>query len=495
MKKRILAIAVAMCMVLTMMPMAAFAGTAVQQELPAVSADNENAAPNAALPPWGSDISSPDFTVSYTSKVKYGTEINRWTVDVDLLYKGQSMTATLYKVEYADMKEPGYYANGITITPRSEMLTGKIVLPVTIVSDQEDIGKATVNYTANNYYTGSAVKPAVTVTYSGKTLTAGTDYTVTYKDIVEIGTYSDAITIKGIGKYTGTKTLPVTISKKTIDFSKYDPLLVFDYTVAHNYTGKAVKPKVAVSYVGMPLVEGKDYTISYEVHSAPGTYFDAIKLVGKGDYSGTKKLYFAIKDPEVKATSITTCRLGTSAYNSVYVAWKKVAVTGATVKYKVEIKTGNGKWVKKVTGTKAVNTTIKGLKAGQKVSVRVTPFVVIGNKTFTAKAASKVKSIQIIKAPTQKAVAKTNKKAKVKVSWTKVTGASGYEVYRATAKNGKYTKVATVNKVNTLNKTVTAVKGKTNFYKIKAIVKVKVNGKTYTLRSPYSAVKSIKVKK
>ena len=85
MKKRILAIAVAMCMVLTMMPMAAFAGTAVQQELPAVSADNENAAPNAALPPWGSDISSPDFTVSYTSKVKYGTEINRWTVDVDLL--------------------------------------------------------------------------------------------------------------------------------------------------------------------------------------------------------------------------------------------------------------------------------------------------------------------------------------------------------------------------------------------------------------------------
>ena len=50
--------------------------------------------------------------------------------------------------------------------------------------------------------TGSEIRPAVTVTLDGKTLTEGTDYDVTYTNNKEIGTAT--VTVTGIGNYAGT---------------------------------------------------------------------------------------------------------------------------------------------------------------------------------------------------------------------------------------------------------------------------------------------------
>ncbi len=65
-----------------------------------------------------------------------------------------------------------------------------------------DIGKATVKLSATSYtYTGSARKPVVTVTYGGKTLSKGTDYSLTYVGTTDIGTAS--VFVIGMGKYAG----------------------------------------------------------------------------------------------------------------------------------------------------------------------------------------------------------------------------------------------------------------------------------------------------
>lgn len=74
---------------------------------------------------------------------------------------------------------------------------------------------------------------------------------------------------------------------------------------------------------------------------------------------------------------------------------------------------------------------------------------------------------------TTKASAKVINKSSVELSWNEVIGAEGYQVYRATSKKGKYTKVAT-----TLEETFTNTKltpGKKYYYKIRAYKKV--NGK------------------
>ena len=59
-----------------------------------------------------------------------------------------------------------------------------------------DIADATVAV-KNQTYTGKALKPALTVTYGGKTLEAGTDYTATYTNNTKVGTAT--VTLKGIG--------------------------------------------------------------------------------------------------------------------------------------------------------------------------------------------------------------------------------------------------------------------------------------------------------
>ena len=71
---------------------------------------------------------------------------------------------------------------------------------------------------------------------------------------------------------------------------------------------------------------------------------------------------------------------------------------------------------------------------------------------------------------------------KVKISWTAVEGATKYQVYRATSKNGTYSRIST-----TANTSVTNTKaeaGKTYYYKVRAICDVDAAA------AAYSAVKS-----
>lgn len=61
------------------------------------------------------------------------------------------------------------------------------------------------------------------------------------------------------------------------------------------------------------------------------------------------------------------------------------------------------------------------------------------------------------------------KSSMIKVSWNKVAGAAGYDIYRSTKKNGSYKKVGTVNKGTTLSWTDKSVGvGKTYYYMVKA---------------------------
>ncbi len=72
-----------------------------------------------------------------------------------------------------------------------------------------------------------------------------------------------------------------------------------------------------------------------------------------------------------------------------------------------------------------------------------------------------------------------SKKTGNKLSWNKIKGASGYQIYRASSKKGTYKLIKTVNKKK-LSYTDKAKKGKKYYYKIRAVKKVngtKIYGK------------------
>ena len=74
-----------------------------------------------------------------------------------------------------------------------------------------------------------------------------------------------------------------------------------------------------------------------------------------------------------------------------------------------------------------------------------------------------------------------------KLTWNAVTGASQYEVYRATSKNGSYTKMFTTSNLSYTNTSAKA--GTTYYYKVKAVSKVKS-----TANSAFSTVVSIRAR-
>lgn len=86
---------------------------------------------------------------------------------------------------------------GISANPNSK---------VTITNNKEPaapLAPATISAIANQSYTGKAITPKPVVKLSGKTLKEGTDYTLSYKNNVNIGTAT--VTVTGKGNYTGTK--------------------------------------------------------------------------------------------------------------------------------------------------------------------------------------------------------------------------------------------------------------------------------------------------
>lgn len=87
----------------------------------------------------------------------------------------------------------------------------------------------------------------------------------------------------------------------------------------------------------------------------------------------------------------------------------------------------------------------------------------------------------------------TNVKTKTaKLTWTKASNATGYKLYRATSKSGKYSLIKTIKSGKTVSyKNTKRTKNKTYYYKVRAYREY--DG--VTIYSPYTSVKSVKIKK
>lgn len=170
------------------------------------------------------------------------------------------------------------------------------------------IAKATVEGIENKIYTGSAQELALKVSMDGA-LAEGKDYTVIYAKNTNVGTAT--VTIKGMGKYTGT----VKKSFKITPANIADFVTVKDDELAAKYVKGGVQPSLNIAFHGKTLKVGKDYTVAYKNNKAVYTTksgengYDAkkaptITIKGKGNFAGTVSRTFIItgrnlNDPDV----------------------------------------------------------------------------------------------------------------------------------------------------------------------------------------------------
>ena len=274
-----------------------------------------------------------------------------------VVYSGKVLKkGTDYTVSYLNNVSIGTAT--VTVSGKGSF-TGSKSVTFSIVG-ATNISGATVSGVSNKTYTGSAITQSITVSYGGKTLTAGTDYTVSYGNNVNAGTAT--ITITGKGSYTGTKTVNFTINAASLVGATVTGLS------NKTYTGSAINQTVTVKLGSKTLTLNTDYTVSITNNTNAGTA--TVKITGKGNYTGTKSGTFTISAANISSATVSGIA-GSYTYTGKAIApvptltfngKKLTANTDYTVAYQNNTNvgtatvtiTGKGNF----TGTKTVNFTI-----------------------------------------------------------------------------------------------------------------------------------------
>ena len=166
-------------------------------------------------------------------------------------------------------------------------------------------------------------------------------------------------------------------------------------------------------------------------------------------------------------------------YNVITFKWSAVSNADG---YQVYRKVNSGKW-KSVKTTTGLVYKDRDTKAGYKYSYTVKAYKFIDGKKVYSGYDKKGLSGKL-----NTTVSLKTKNNTVSVSWKKTNGASGYYIYRATSKKGKYSKIKTITSGKTLKYIDKKVKsGKSYYYKV--IPFRKINGKA--VKGAYSKIKSI----
>ena len=264
---------------------------------------------------------------------------------------------------------------------------GAVLTGAGIAKLPNDVSKAVLSGIKNRTYTGSKLKQSgLAVKLNGVLLENGTDYTAVYTNNINKGTAT--VTVRGIGKYTGS------ISKKfTIKARAVTPTVTLSKT-AYTYTGTAKKPQVTVTAGKKQLTETTDYTVTWPAgRKAAGTY--TVKVTLKGNYSGSNTADFKIK----KAAN-TVSKVTPASKTLKYSALKKKA---QTIQLKAAVKFGTkaafardastGEKAKKyITVSKTGLVTVKKGTPKNKYTVKVK---VTSGKSSSYTAKSAVKTITI----------------------------------------------------------------------------------------------------
>ena len=249
------------------------------------------------------------------------------------------------------------------------------------------------------------------------------------------------------------------------------------------YNGKVKTPTVTVKDTdGNKLTVNQDYTVTYaKGRKNVGRYKVTVNFIGK--YQGSKTLYFNIL-PKAATKVKANLRTVTGGYDDVKVTWKKS--TGATG-YNVYYKKASAKkytFLKAVTGTSVIK---KDLKDGVKYQLKVVPYFKSGGKKYLSTKSSVV-SVTTLKKVTNVKVKKSG--SKVKVSWKNINGETGYQISKMTKKKATQKKPLTYKTTKGTYKKLSAVKGKTYYYKVRAYKTV--DGKK--VFGPWSTAKEFKRK-
>jgi len=184
----------------------------------------------------------------------------------------------------------------------------------------------------------------------------------------------------------------------------------------------------------------------------------------------------------------TTLSVSSVSYNSIKLKWNKVTGADGYQIMRSISKTAVYTTVKTITSGSTLTYTNSSLTTGRTYYYKIRAYRwVNGAKVYSGYSEVKSKAAKL-SAAAFTSVKKTAGHA-ITLKWKKVSGASGYVIYRATSKNGTYKKIKTITKGSTISYKNGSLKKGTYYYKIRAYRTVSQK-KVY---GSYSTVKYAKI--
>ena len=211
--------------------------------------------------------------------------------------------------------------------------------------------------------------------------------------------------------------------------------------------------------------------------------------VKEGTETAIPKLVCRLAGPSEASANLTSYYGSTAGYDDLKITWDKVeGADGYYVRYKAAT-SSTWKWA---SPTEKNYKYLKNLSDGIRYNIRVYPYVKENGVNYRSENYKPLTSVYTLKKVTVPTVSKMSS-GYVKVKWKGISGETGYQIYRATSKNGKYTKVKSVTMSSSSYPyaRIKTTKNKTYYYKVRAY---KSLGSGKYVYGPFSSVKAYKLK-
>lgn len=209
----------------------------------------------------------------------------------------------------------------------------------------------------------------------------------------------------------------------------------------------------------------------------------------------TKISVYIIDSAGIKSSSSTTTvvnasiKVASTGYNKLKVSWAQVPGNQGYEIYRSTSSKGTYNKVGTVTNKNTLSYTNSSLVTGKTYYYKVRAYRTVNGKKVYGQFSDVGYGKSTLAMPSKLTVSKSNSTF-TKASWSKVSEATGYQVYRATSKSGSYTNVKTVTSGSSISYADTKLKkGKTYYYKVRAYRTV--NGKK--IYSSYTSIVSVKM--
>lgn len=358
-------------------------------------------------------------------------------------------------------------ATEVEVSSETEMMS-----VTDIEQESKNIGNLSVSLDNTTYtYSGTDIRPVVSVYDNETKLTQGTDYEVEYINNRNVG--EAKVVIRGINNYEGEVSRAFTIVQTSIQNANIS-LSKLDY----DYTGECKTPAVTVTYNGVTM-SSNDYSIEYSNNIYPGVA--KVTVTGKGNFTGSvEKKYYIARIKKCSTTKRNT--------DSITISWEKEKNIDGYIVYKWSTTAGTWKSIKNVKGADNNSFTIKKLTPGSKYKYSVRAYKKTTAKTYYGE--RKELSTHTRPSKVDLKSAKPDVRLYAKISW-KERNCTGYQIKWSRNSDFSNAKTTKVTSRKTTCKTITGLRSNSKYY-VKVRAYVTNNG--VTTYGAWSNIKSFKSK-